>query len=615
MKNHYESTDFEYLKFVYEKENLHPVFATELDVFPNIANPNVCGKVMLWELLQKIRYNIVQDIDFNYLLIDKYVNNKLNSKYEKLKGKLPAICYNATYSGYKDLNHLKSSTNLMFLDIDDFNSTEEAINYRKDIVLRYDWILACNLSLSRKGLHVIILVDRIIDNDDFNDKYDFISNAYFDGRLDKSSKSLTRYTVVPHDLNIYINENPQVLNIELIINSIQKGARSVYKREEIISTACTFFTPSPLREIMNDAARNDGLIFNQNPDASYFSNPNVPLYERDGIDVVEVNLFPYLNSKVEAGSRNKTLGAISLQMIYLNADSTDESNSKKEAVLKFMHFVNKSICQPPLTVKEVVNIVNANWKRYEEGRINIKPFTVKKRAFWSPECKLKGNEKRKITCGIKNAPLVAVTNGKILDAIEELHNSEKKITQKQVVELSGLSVRTVKKYWGDYKEMVKYYNNLSNCKSKNNNKIIMEEMNSQGSIANESIDEQSQSILSIQNPDEDVWDTGIDLKLENPEVIEFDEDKLIEKNNEEITDEQLSNIFHRIFGAILPKYNEKQQSELYNLFIDKAISLKKQDLLLLSKDIDEVDDSKFWHYGALESSFMGLCNEVMEFYY
>ena len=169
MENHYENTihDFEYLKFVYEKENLHPVFSTKLDVYPNIENPNINGKVLLWELFQKIKYNITQDLDFNYLLVDKYVDGEINSEYEKLKSSLPAICYNATYSGYKDLDHLGGITNLMFLDIDNFSSTEEAINYKKYITLRYDWILACNLSLSRIGLHFIIIVDRIIDNEDF----------------------------------------------------------------------------------------------------------------------------------------------------------------------------------------------------------------------------------------------------------------------------------------------------------------------------------------------------------------------------------------------------------------------------------------------------------------
>jgi len=104
----------------------------------------------------------------------------------------------------------------MFLDIDDFPTQAEALDYKKMITAKYSWILACNLSLSRLGLHVIALVDYIQDSTDYTNKYKYISSTYFGNRLDKDSNKLTQYAVLPFDYDIYINQYPEILSIEQI---------------------------------------------------------------------------------------------------------------------------------------------------------------------------------------------------------------------------------------------------------------------------------------------------------------------------------------------------------------------------------------------------------------
>jgi len=54
--------DFEYLKFQHHKENLHDVFGTVLNTFPHITGATVTGQVYLWDVLQKIKYNLANDI-------------------------------------------------------------------------------------------------------------------------------------------------------------------------------------------------------------------------------------------------------------------------------------------------------------------------------------------------------------------------------------------------------------------------------------------------------------------------------------------------------------------------------------------------------------------------
>ena len=88
-----ELQDFEYLKHQYEKENLHQVFSIQLDTFPHITGATVSGHTFLWEALQKIKYNLVIDIDSQTFLLPKYVDGKRSKKYDEKKEQLPAICY------------------------------------------------------------------------------------------------------------------------------------------------------------------------------------------------------------------------------------------------------------------------------------------------------------------------------------------------------------------------------------------------------------------------------------------------------------------------------------------------------------------------------------------
>ena len=394
--------NFEYIKFQYGKENLHEVYATMLNTFPNITSPQVSGDVNLWELFQSIKYNLI-GINTDILLTSKYVDGNKNSAYDKIKNSLPAVCYNSTFYGYKNLNHISGITNLMFLDIDDFKSTEEAIEYKKYITLKYDWIVACSLSLSRLGLHIIIHVDKIHDNDDFNNKYDFINEVYFDSKLDKSGKSLTRFAIIPADYSLYINEVPNMLNIEHIMKNVKKSTSSGYKDEKIITTSCMFSSPSPLKGILNDSARKEGLIFRQEIDESLFIGANVPLYYPEGKNVVRVNLYPYRDRKIKDGQRTSTIGGIVCRLIYLNAYLTERKDDEiKTAILKCVTKINVELCEPALTYKEVVNSFNANWQKFLAGDLKFKPFFEIKKVFWSRECSLSGNEKRSITAKLSN---------------------------------------------------------------------------------------------------------------------------------------------------------------------------------------------------------------------
>lgn len=639
-----ELQKFEYLKFQYGKEDLNQVFATVLDTFPHITGATVSGHIYLWDALQRIKYNFVYDIDVQTFLLPKYLDGWRNSVYDKIKEQLPAICYNASFNGYKDKKHLKAINHLMFLDIDDFPTRQDALEYKKQIIGKYPWIVACNLSLSRLGLHVIAMVDRIYDSRDYTDKYKYISSTYFENRLDKDSNKLTQYTVLPFDYDIYINEYPDILPIDIIYsehkksirsayivnpdysgfkeksmfsayntnsddlksieksissayisNSLigssidEKSIRSVHMGEEIICTAHTFFGDSSLNNIMNDTARKYKLRFRLEADESLFTDRNVPLYVREGIDVMEVNLFNLRGSKIHDGNRHDFIGAMTVKMIYLNVDlQNSDYKEVRKAILKFLFHVNNLVCKPPMSKNEVLKSYNANWKRFLSGEMNFSKYFIKKRAFWSKQTTLRGNEKRKVTCRIKNVPIVEESKKRIYEAIETLMVGSDKITQVSVEHQSGLSISTVKKHWHEFKEMVKDHNIEFIGKQKPDTKSFPQKQEREDLlpvVSQITMQESKEIIVPIKN--------NVFMEIENIEKIDCDEDVYILGEEFRTVPNYISplRIFEKIFAITLQSFDDNQRNKLMDVFTKHMNSLPESDAKVLSIDIVDILDS------------------------
>jgi hypothetical protein len=638
------------------RQQLPDVFNIDLDLFPKANYMNVTGKhINLYDLFQKIKYNLVEDskndykkdYDADIFLTDKYIDGKRNSVYDSKKVNYPLVAYNATFHTRKEIADVKTITNLMYLDIDCFKTKQQALEYKEEIINKYDWILACYRSLSKIGLHVIINVDKIHGNNDYNDKYEYISKEYFEDKLDKGAKSISRFTIIPYDFNIFINEQPNILHIEQIIqehkkglrsayncnttssdsgsqkgtssayncqdssqiSSNQKGLRSVHKEnaspnckeeekglrsvhkeeEEVICTAYTFLHDNSLDQILNIAAREKGLRFRVELDEAIFEDVDIPMYYYEGVDVMEVNLHPFKNSKLESkgsGSRNFFLGALTIKMIYLNIESSDHIDQKiRKAILKFILNVNNKICDPPLPKNTVIKSFNANFKKYQAGELNFKPYLIKQRAFWSKNTTLKGNAKRKVTCEIKNRPIVEESKKKIYEAIEILAGGNFKITQEQVKRVSGLSISTVKKYWKEFKEVVKTNNQL--LKKDTEMKTEIHEPQEEDDF------------------DDDCLDVGKDILENTKNLLNPDPDKKTEEN-QSLTQEQLTSVFNRIYINHLKRLDAELSKQLLTAFKSEILSYTPEEQQLLLLDIEDVDEKNFWKHGNLETKLFEL---------
>jgi len=273
--------------------------------------------------------------------------------------------------------------------------------------------------------------------------------------------------------------------------------------------------------------------------------------------------------------------------------------------LKFIQHINKSICAPPLTYDEVIKSYNANWKRYKEGRVDFSRYYEKKRSFWSKQSTLSANEKRIVTCKIKNAPIVEESKRKIWDAIETITASGRKITQSQVASVSGLSLSAVKKYRKEFREYKDMLNAKTDILEINGNVICL----SEESDAKQSIDDLA--ILTSPNckVENDFFELDETIKIENvnAETIRV---SCSTGNNSyiEYSENQLELLYLRIFGTLQSKLDENKKQRVHTEFFSCFHRLPPDDKKLLStpnKDIHDGDT--FWKQVLIEQNVWNKC--------
>jgi hypothetical protein len=463
-------SNYEYLKTELGYK-LDPVFKTKIDIFYNVKEPKVAGQVRLIDLLEFIRRDhlFYPDAISNIILI----NNKIKGEpgFEKLKSSMPLAAYNANFLKYKKKENLISPTNIMFLDIDNFYTQEEMLTYKNSIIKKYKWIIACYQSISKKGLHILAKVDKIYSNEDFNSKYEYVNQKYFEGRLDKYAKSLTRAAIISNDINIYINRTPTrlFLNDKDVIKPIKKKEKNIIEnspkgldKEEVIRSYYIFNNvkygvEKEVEKAIYEYLQQNKLKFKIELDSSLFKDPNEPLYNWSGWNVVEMNLFPFLKKGIPEGKRTFVIGRISMELIYLNGMNKES----KRGILNFIYWVNKKLCSPPLKSEEVRRSFENNWKKYQNGDIDFSSIVKKKRSIWSPECQLNRQEKISKSLVLYHKPLKEKKKNKILEALNSIHENNNKITQKEVALITGFSIATIKNYWKLFPEIKERVNELN----------------------------------------------------------------------------------------------------------------------------------------------------------
>lgn len=394
------------------------------------------------------------------------------------------------------------STGYIYLDIDGFNNSIEATEYRTSLLSNpntVDLIHACWLSLSNKGLSILVQVDDL--NPTNYDQYWNSLNQLFNNRLDTQAKGYNKLNCISSDPSIYLNTNSKVFKLD----TIQQGG----------SKHC-YIQKGNNNHIVNPLPQELKPVFwsTQLPDSVY-EDINTPVYYPEGIDYLKINLRQYLTNKIQVGLRHKIIGAICLQLLAINPEA--DRRQLFNAILS----INSKYCQTPLTKKEVIGIFNANYKKYLTTGIDVSKYVVKKYVWYHHQCQLPKADRISITKRLLGASAKEAKEQLIYDTIELLISQNKKVTRKEIIELTSLSESTLKRYWKPFKGMIDEHNSILTPKTvktaktiKLNNTDMTEELKSKRQIAIKLIEEGKYSDL-IQYASNDVNRSYIEKTLKN----------------------------------------------------------------------------------------------------
>jgi hypothetical protein len=121
----------------------------------------------------------------------------------KLKSKLPAICFSGTFTKRND-NSLLDHSGMICLDFDNYDSNKSLMEARSEIISS-PYVYACFVSPSGDGLKVLVRIPK----DSMNHKHYFkaLQDHFNSDHFDVTGKNLSRVCYESYDPIIYINEN------------------------------------------------------------------------------------------------------------------------------------------------------------------------------------------------------------------------------------------------------------------------------------------------------------------------------------------------------------------------------------------------------------------------
>ena len=133
-------------------------------------------------------------------IISKLRTEPDEDKQKEIKKKLPIVCFNGSFSR-RAKDGLKKSSGLMILDFDDFESDQQAKDFKEKLKTD-DYIFSTWFS-PRMGVKALYRIIDVANDAELKNVYSQVQDIY--PELDPSGKDISRACFESYDPNIYIN--------------------------------------------------------------------------------------------------------------------------------------------------------------------------------------------------------------------------------------------------------------------------------------------------------------------------------------------------------------------------------------------------------------------------
>ena len=385
------------------------------------------------ELAQIIRNNPQSE------LIQKIRKVQYKSKeYNQLKLQCTCVTPHGIFNSLTNDGLVKFS-NYLYYDIDGID-TENELNDTINRLCEKFPISLLQKSVGGQGIHFLIKIDDTIlepkDTFLFNKVYSYVREMLLNVgfNIDLSANGLARKMIISLDKDCLLN-NDVCLSIDKEIfndyRQIKGDIRCNIKKVESITLNDTFFELIPIKELLQQIQ---------------IKTQYTKEIEGDYV-IEEMNHYMILlPEKIADGIKHTLYTRIINALYYIN------SNITRQQVLSYLYYVNNRAL-PPMNSKYLYNFVTRLCDYIEKtGEIRIK--TRIKKIHFNEKSKLTKKQKQSMAAKINGQLRTNKTRETIQKAKYELGIRNMKITQKSVAELTGLSIRTVKRNWTKEKKEI-----------------------------------------------------------------------------------------------------------------------------------------------------------------
>lgn len=374
-----------------------------------------------------------------------------SSTYNNLKLKINAITPHGIFDSLKN-EDLKTLSGYLYYDIDNLDKQE--LEYVKRKLIETNIVCFICKSVGGRGLSFLIKYDtKLILNDTFTELYKYVRNILLEKgfNIDLSANGLVRKMIISSDNEVFY-DNQVSLSIDKVsfkdfINELKTTGKSKRTGE---------------RKEDNDIILNDTFTNIIELEELYKQINIETLYtkEIDGdFTIEEMDYYKIILPKViRDGTKHKLYIRIINALYYINGIIN------RNQIYSYLHHVNNR-AYPKMNAIELQRLVNYVSNNIEStGEVLIKPRI--KRLHFNNDSKLTKKQKQsmggQLSAKLKtNKTLQLITEAKMKCAMENQIP-----TQKRIVEITGLSIATVKRNWN------KNYVDLKDIKIKEETKSI-----------------------------------------------------------------------------------------------------------------------------------------------
>lgn len=306
---------------------------------------------------------------------------------DKLKKKLPSICFSGTFSN-RSLQGLKEHSGLICLDFDKFNTTDELIEF-KEYLIKDKFTYSCFISPSGDGLKVLVKIPK--DKDNHLNYWEALRDYYNNDHFDLQTQDIPRVCFESYDPDIYINDNSETwdkLSVkEVEIKSDENVILQLKSSNQIIQKLLTWFNKN---YTLSEGQRNSNLF----KLAIAFNDFGIDKHETEATfrqfatsDFTEKEI----NSVIKSAYKNKA----NFGTKYFDDKYTKEKierkiragESIKNIAQSFNNYTEQEIEEAVEGIKQSLAITEF-WTYDDNNRIKLQPNRYKEYLEQSGFCKL-----------------------------------------------------------------------------------------------------------------------------------------------------------------------------------------------------------------------------------